>query len=107
MGGPPGRYMMRNGSMEEFAQSMQGILDRPVIDQTELKDRYDLKLSWTPDESQYGGRLPPPNADSGANGDPPPPLFTAIQEQLGLKLEATKAPVKVMVIENIDKPSAN
>jgi uncharacterized protein (TIGR03435 family) len=107
MGGPPGRYMMRNGSMGEFAQSMQGILDRPVIDQTGLKDRYDLKLSWTPDESQYGGRLPPQNADNGANADPLPPLFTAIQEQLGLKLDATKAPVKVMVIESIDTPSAN
>jgi uncharacterized protein (TIGR03435 family) len=108
MGGPPGRYMMRNGSMGEFAQSMQGILDRPVIDQTELKDRYDLKLNWTPDESQYGGRpLPPNNADGGANADPLPPLFTAIQEQLGLKLDATKAPVKVMVIESIDKPSPN
>jgi uncharacterized protein (TIGR03435 family) len=108
MGGPPGRYTMRNGSMAEFAQSMQGILDRPVIDQTDLKDRYDLKLNWTPDESQYGGRpLPPNNADNGANADPQPPLFTAIQEQLGLRLNATKAPVKVMVIESIEKPSAN
>jgi uncharacterized protein (TIGR03435 family) len=108
MGGPPGRYMMRNGSMEEFAQLMQGTLDRPVIDQTGLMDRYDLKLNWTPDESQYGGRVPPPNnADNGTNADPFPPLFTAIQEQLGLRLSATKAPVKMMVIENIDKPSAN
>jgi uncharacterized protein (TIGR03435 family) len=108
MGGPPGRYMMRNGSMEEFAQLMQGTLDRPVIDQTGLKDRYDLRLSWTPDESQYGGRVPPPNnSDSGADGDPLPPLFTAIQEQLGLRLDAMKAPVKMMVIEHIDKPSAN
>lgn len=107
MGGPPGRYMMRNGSMEEFAQLMQGTLDRPVIDQTGLKDRYDLKLNWTPDESQFGGRVPPSNTDNGANGDTFPPLFTAIQEQLGLKLDATKAPVKVMVIENIQKPSAN
>ena len=87
---------------------MQGTLDRPVIDQTGLKDRYDLKLNWTPDESQYGGRVPPPNnVDNGSNADPLPPLFTAIQEQLGLKLSATKAPVKVMVIEHIDKPSAN
>ena len=108
LGGPPGRYMMRNGSMEEFAQLMQGTLDRPVIDQTGLKDRYDLKLNWTPDETQYGGRVPPPgDADNGASGDPLPPLFTAIQEQLGLKLDATKAPVKMMVIEHIDKPSAN
>ncbi|MGA8938977.1 MAG: TIGR03435 family protein [Acidobacteriaceae bacterium] len=108
MGGPPGRIMMRNGSMEEFAQLMQGTMDRPVIDQTGLKDRYDLKLNWTPDASQYGGRIPPPNnADNGLNADPFPPLFTAIQEQLGLRLVATKAPVKIMVIDNIDKPSPN
>ena len=87
---------------------MQRILDRPVLDQTGQKDRYDLSLRWTPDESQYGGRIPPQNSDNGtANADPPPPLCTAIQEQLGLKLEAMKAPAKVMVIESVEKPSAN
>ena len=110
LGGPPGRMMVRNASMAEFAQVMQGVLDRPVVDQTGLKDRYDLQLRWTPDESQYGGRtLPPQNNGDGsaANADPPPPLFTAIQEQAGLKLDAMKAPVKVMVIESVQKPSAN
>ena len=87
---------------------MQGILDRPVLDQTGLKDRYDLALRWTPDQSQYGGRVPPQPADAGApTADQPPPLFDAIQEQLGLKLEATKAPAKVMVIDSVQKPSAN
>ena len=110
LGGPPGRMMVRNASMAEFAQVMQGVLDRPVVDQTGLKDRYDLQLRWTPDESQYGGRtLPPQNNGDGsaANADPPPPLFTAIQEQIGLKLDAMKAPVKVMVIESVQKPSEN
>jgi uncharacterized protein (TIGR03435 family) len=108
MGGPPGRMNMRNGSMEEFAQMMQGILDRPILDQTGLKDRYDLSVRWTPDESQYGGRVPPPNSgDNSAAADAPPPLFTAIQEQLGLKLDAMKAPTKVMVIESVQKPSEN
>ena len=107
MGGPPGRLGMRNGSMEEFAMLMQGILDRPVLDQTGLKDRYDLSLRWTPDESQYGGRVPPPRPDANDGSADQPPLFTAIQEQLGLKLEATKAPAKVMVIDSVQKPSAN
>jgi uncharacterized protein (TIGR03435 family) len=109
LGGPPGRMMVRNASMAEFAQVMQATLDRPVVDQTGLKDRYDFVLKWTPDESQYGGRIPPPNSgDSGAAAaDAPPPLFTAIQEQLGLKLDATKAPAKVMVIESVEKPSEN
>jgi uncharacterized protein (TIGR03435 family) len=108
MGGPPGRMMMRNGTMAEFAMVMQGVLDRPVVDQTGLKDRYDFTLRWTPDESQYGGRIPPPNSgDNSAAADAPPPLFTAIQEQLGLKLDAMKAPAKVMVIDSVAKPTAN
>jgi len=109
MGGPPGTMRVRNASMAEFAQAMQGTLDRPVVDQTGLKDRYDFVLKWTPDESQYGGRIPPPNsADNGAaNADALPSLFTAIQEQIGLKLDAMKAPAKVMVIDHIEKPSAN
>jgi uncharacterized protein (TIGR03435 family) len=109
LGGPPGRYMVRNASMEEFAMLMQGTLDRPVVDQTGLKDRYDFHLRWTPDESQYGGRVPPPSGgdNSAANADAPPPLFTAIQEQLGLKLDAMKAPAKVIVIDSVEKPTAN
>lgn len=109
MGGPPGTMMMRNGTMGEFAMVMQGVLDRPVVDQTGLKDRYDFVLKWTPDESQYGGRIPPPNSgeNGAANADALPSLFTAIQEQIGLKLEAMKAPAKVFVIDHIEKPSAN
>ena len=106
LGGPPGRMFVRNASMEEFAQVMQGTLDRPVVDQTGLKERYDLSFRWTPDESQYGGRIPPPSTDTPA-ADAPPPLFTAIQEQLGLKLDAEKIPTKVMVIDSVAKPSAN
>ena len=107
MGGPPGTMMMRNGSMAEFAQVMQNVLDRPVLDQTGLKARYDLKLRWAPDESQYGGRVPPQNPDNGAAAEALPSLFTAIQEQIGLKLDAQKAPAKVMVINSVEKPSAN
>lgn len=105
LGGPPGRFMVRNASMAEFAQALQGnALDRPVLDQTGLKDRYDFSMRFTPDESMYGGRVPP-STDTAA--DAPPPFFTAIQEQLGLKLDAVKAPAKVMVIDSVQKPSAN
>ena len=79
-------------------------VDRPVVDQTGLTDKYDFTLTWRPDPLA----APPPNA-------PPPPadldsrsdLFTAVQEQLGLKLEATKTPVEVLVIERVQKPSEN
>jgi uncharacterized protein (TIGR03435 family) len=97
----------RNANMAEFAGLLQGaVLDRPVVDQTGLAGRFDFTLNWTPDETQFGGlgvKVPPP-ADSATA---PPGLFTAIQEQLGLKLDATKAPVEVFVIDRVEKPSEN
>jgi uncharacterized protein (TIGR03435 family) len=97
----------QNATMADFAGVMQSaVLDKPVVDQTGIAGRYDFMLNWTPDESQFGGlgaRVPPP-ADNVAA---PPDLYTAIQEQLGLKLQATKAPVDVLVIDRVSKPSAN
>ena len=63
-------------------------------------------MKWTADESQLGGlgvKVPPPSDAA----DAPPPLYTAIQEQLGLKLDAGKAQVEVLVIDKAEKPSAN
>ena len=78
--------------MGDFTQLMQAVvLDRPVVDQTGIQGRWNFVLKWTPDESQFGGmgvKVPPPTNAA----DAPPPLFTAIQEQIGLKLEARKAP---------------
>jgi uncharacterized protein (TIGR03435 family) len=97
----------RNANMADFAGLLQAaVLDRPVVDQTGLSGRYDFTLKWTPDESQFtgmGAHVPTPTD----NPDAPPDLFTAIQEQLGLRLESTKAPVDVLVIDRIEKPSAN
>ena len=81
----------------ELAQS-QG---RVVVNKTGLTGRYDLTLRWTPDDASaplLNGE-PDPNA--------PPGLFTAIQDQLGLKLESGKGPVPVLVIDHIEPPSAN
>jgi uncharacterized protein (TIGR03435 family) len=98
---------VRNATIKDFAGLMQSeVLDRPVIDQTGLAGRYDFKLNWTPDDSQFGGlgaKIPPPT--NGA--DAPPNLYTAIQEQIGLKLEATKANADVLVIDHVEKPSEN
>lgn len=95
-----------NATMGDLAGVMQGaVLDRPVIDKTGLAGRYDFMLTWTPDETQFasmGVRVPPPSPDATAPG-----LFTAFQEQLGLKLESSKAPVDVIVIDRIEKPSEN
>ena len=93
--------------MVDFAGLMQtAVLDRPVVDQTGLSGRFDFTLTWTPDESQFGGlgvKVPPPTDDPAA----PPGLFTAIQEQVGLKLESTRAPVEVFVVDRVEKPSEN
>ncbi len=103
----PGVFPVRNATMGDFAGTMQAVvLDRPVVDQTGLEGRFDFTLTWTPDETQFGGRggqLPPPADPANA----PPGLFTAIQEQLGLKLDAAKAPVDVVVIDRLEKPTAN
>jgi uncharacterized protein (TIGR03435 family) len=96
-----------NASMDNFADVMQSaVLDRPVVNRTGVQGRYDFTLTWTPDESQFAGlgvRVPPPSGDPNA----PPVLFTAIQEQLGLRLDSVKAPVDVLVIDNVEKPSEN
>jgi len=87
---------VKNLSMADFALVLQFHVDRPVIDRTGLAGKWDFKWTWTVDES----RVPP---DSNAA----PGLFTAIQEQLGLKLEAVKAPADVFVIDHVERPSAN
>jgi uncharacterized protein (TIGR03435 family) len=95
-----------NASMADLARAMQAaVLDRPVVDRTGLEGRYDFTLTWTPDETQFasmGVKVPPPPTDAAA-----PSLFTAIQEQLGLKFEPSRAPVDVMVIDGVDHPSPN
>lgn len=95
-----------NATVADLAGVLQGaVLDRPVVDKTGLSGRYDFLLQWTPDETQFAGlgvRVPPPPADATHPG-----LFTAFQEQLGLKIESTKEPVDVLVIDRIDRPSEN
>ena len=95
--GPQG-LNVRNTTMAEFASMLQAnILEQPVVDQTGLGTaRYDFMLKFTPDatQSQLGGPPPPnaPPAPAAGDLDAPPDLFTAFQQQLGLKLESTKAP---------------
>jgi len=85
-----------NVSMEDFAANMQTMGDgRPVVDQTGLAGKFDFMLKW----SRGDGTNTDPNAA--------PELFTALQEQLGLKMEGAKAMVDVIVIDHVERPSAN
>src|SRR4051812_44864438 len=99
--------MGRNPGLNGVANGLQSnILDKPVVDQTGLTGRYDFQLRFTPDAIQLAnfGGLAPANA---ADLNLPPDIFGAFEQQLGLKLQATKALVDVMVIDRIEKPSAN
>ena len=82
------------------------VLDKPVVDKTGLAAEFDFELKWTPDETQFasmGIHVPPPVDNPNA----PPGLFTAIQEQLGLRLEPQKIPAEVLVIDHVERPSEN
>ena len=89
--------------MYRFVLNLSRFLGRTVIDKTGLGGAYDITLKWTPDESQafLAPAGQPPSDSSG------PSIFTAVQEQLGLRLESQKGPVEVLVIDHVEKPSEN
>jgi uncharacterized protein (TIGR03435 family) len=92
MTGGPGQLDAQKISMLILTQTLGRQLDHPVLDRTGLPGRYDFKLEWSPDES---------NPAAG------PSIFTAVQEQLGLKLETQTGPVEILVIDHAEKPSEN
>ena len=103
-----GALNVRNANMTDFANLLQStVLDRPVVDQSGLTGRFDFTLNWTPDEFQFGGAGRRAAAAAANQADAPPNLFTAIQEQMGFKLDSTKAPAEVLVIDKVEKPSEN
>jgi uncharacterized protein (TIGR03435 family) len=117
-GGPPRCGMISNGfgrltliaqSISMMAQFLAPSVNRVVVDRTGLSGNYDVDLTWTPD------RLPPrppgtppdqPIRVNGADIDPNgPSIFTAVREQLGLKLESARGPVQVLAIDHVEQPS--
>lgn len=93
----------RNATTGDLASLLQrAILDRPVVDKTGLTARYDFDLEWAPNETEFGGDVPTASADA-----PAVPLFSAIQQQLGLRLVATRGPVDTLIVDNAERPSAN
>jgi uncharacterized protein (TIGR03435 family) len=106
-GAPGMTFNVRNATIAEVASVLQGsILDKPVVDQTGLTEKYDFLLKFTPDPGQ-GAAFGGPQQPAADNLDAPPDIITAFQQQLGLKLENTKTPVSVMVIDRVTKPSEN
>jgi uncharacterized protein (TIGR03435 family) len=95
-------------STSMLAQQLAARLGRNVVDKTGLSGDYDFKLEWQPDTGEVpgkGGDRPPDAINSDAPAGPS--LFTALQEQLGLKLEAQKGPVEILVVDHAEKPPGN
>ena len=87
----PGRWTAGSLPMTQLADTLESMLQQVVVDRTELAGAFNVDLTWAADPATAPG----------------PSLFTAIQEQLGLKLEATKAPVDVLVVDRLERPSAD
>ena len=96
-----GRIDARKSTMDHFADVLSRQMDLPVIDQTGLESVFNLKLEWTPESLKPAG--------PGAAGPmtEQPSIFTAIQEQLGLRLRSQKTPVEMLVIDHAERPSEN
>ena len=95
--GPVRRLTMSAASMESLCQQLASRIaaDRPVVDKTGLQGRYEISLEWAADDA------------AAADVSDAPSLLSAVQERLGLRLEATKVPRNVLVIDHVEKPSSN
>ena len=99
-GGAGRRILTTNGAtLDRFAQSLSLDLDRPVINQTGITGQFDFRLAYTLTSASV--------AQAGTGNPTEASIFTAIQEQLGLKLESSKGPVEVLVVDSVSKPTAN
>lgn len=96
---------LERGELSRMSQLLSGALGRPVIDRTGLTGPYDLSLQWDDAPVPEGGvlGLAAPAAPGNDHGS----IFTAVQEQLGLRLEPQRVPVEVIVIDRIERPSPN
>jgi uncharacterized protein (TIGR03435 family) len=96
----PGSLTVQGSSLKEFASVLALQVKRLVVDKTGIPGKFDISLRWSKDENRADGQ------DNGAV-ESGPSLVTAIQEQIGLKLEPTKGPVETIVIDHVEMPSEN
>ncbi len=96
----PGRVQFNGMPLTQFASGISQRVGRAVVDRTGLTGEWSFELTFAPQAGQL-----PPGVDAPAVDPNTPDLFTAVQEQLGLKLEATKGPVEVLIVESIERPT--
>jgi len=98
----------QHATISELAANLTRRLGRPVIDKTGLKGVFDFKLEWTPDENQLCRAMPIATAPTGPSDPSGLSLFTAVKDQLGLRLESQKGPGDVLVIDHAERvPTEN
>src|SRR4029078_10700942 len=95
-----GKITGQNLPLEMIVMLLSNQLDRPVVDKTGLAGKFDLQLEWSAEASR-------PTAEGVGTDASGPSMFTAVQEQLGLRLEATRGPVDVIVSDALYRPSDN
>jgi len=95
-----GKITGQNLPLEMIVMLLSNQLDRPVVDKTGLAGKFDLQLEWSAEASR-------PTAEGVGTDASGPSMFTAVQEQLGLRLEATRGPVDLIVIDALERPSDN
>ena len=108
--GRPGRIIATNMSLASLAGVISLNLGQPVVDETGVTGRFIYTLVWTPGQAdvRFSQNPPPPEVLRQLAIDPNgPSIFTALQEQLGLRLEARKIPTEVFVIDSVQKPTEN
>jgi uncharacterized protein (TIGR03435 family) len=100
----PGRVVALGVPVERLARTLTEIVGRPVVDQTQLNGSFDIELQYTPEATPSPQALPADSKPIDPNG---PSIFTALREQLGLKLDFRRKPVDVLVIDHIERPTPN
>lgn len=96
-----GQFTGRGVTIGSLAVLLSGTLGQPVVDKTGLDGNYDVKLHWAPDDEAGSSQVSAASLDSG------PSLFSALQEQLGLKLEPAREPMDTIVVDHLERPSEN
>ena len=96
----PGMLNLRDMPISSIVGQLSYAAGRDVIDKTGLTGKYDIELKWTPDNG-------PGSEAEKSDQDAPPGIFTALQEQLGLKLESAKGPIQTLIIDRVEMPSSN
>jgi len=104
-GGPTGRLIGTGVTMTMFGNVLSGYVGRTVVDQTGLTGSFDIELMFDPASAAKASPGAPPGPPP--TDDTMPSIFTALQEQLGLRLESTRGPVDVLVIDRAERPTAN